>query len=54
MAGHLPAALINHDYQHDRRIGEVHAADLGRALPSDPESDRLGRADGYLAPIPCT
>lgn len=43
------AALINHEYQHDRWIGEVRAEHLGRALPADPTGDRVSRIDGYLA-----
>jgi uncharacterized damage-inducible protein DinB len=44
---HLLTALINHEYQHDRWIGEVRARDLGHALPGDPASDRLTQVDGY-------
>ncbi|MFJ7967794.1 DinB family protein [Streptomyces sp. NPDC096324] len=48
VATHLMTTLINHEYQHDQWISEVRADDLGHALPPDPESDRLGRLDGYL------
>ncbi|MFD5633111.1 DinB family protein [Streptomyces sp. NPDC127077] len=48
VATHLMTTLINHEYQHDQWISEVRADDLGHALPPDPESDRLGRVDGYL------
>ncbi|RXS88443.1 DinB family protein [Streptomyces sp. TM32] len=48
VATHLLTALINHEYQHDQWISEVRADNLGRALPPDPESDRLSRVDGYL------
>lgn len=44
----LLTTLINHEYQHDRWIGEVRARDLGHPLPDDPESDRLSTVDGYL------
>ncbi|WP_239081277.1 hypothetical protein [Streptomyces coelicoflavus] len=41
-------SLINHEYQHDQWISEVRADNLGHALPPDPDSDLLGRHDGYL------
>jgi hypothetical protein len=44
----LLTAIINHEYQHDRWIGEVRSRDLGRALPDAPVSDRLTTVDGYL------
>lgn len=48
VAQHLLVTLINHEYQHDRWIGEVRSRDLGLALPADPDSDRLVGVDGYL------
>ncbi len=48
VGGHLLAALINHEYQHDQWIGEVRSRHLGHALPSDPVDDALRRIDGYL------
>lgn len=44
----LLTALINHEYQHDRWIGEVRNGDLGHALPDNPTSDRITTVDGYL------
>lgn len=44
----LLTAIINHEYQHDRWIGEVRAGSLGRPLPDEPVSDRLQTVDGYL------
>lgn len=44
----LLMAIINHEYQHDRWIGEVRDRDLGHALPDDPTSDRITTIDGYL------
>jgi DinB superfamily len=44
----LLTAIINHEYQHDRWIGEVRERDLGHALPDSPGSDRLRTVDGYL------
>lgn len=42
------AAIINHEYQHDRWIGEVRADDLGHELPDRPQSDSLTEIDGYI------
>lgn len=43
----LLTAIINHEYQHDKWIGEVRGDDLGRPLPDAPTSDRLQTVDGY-------
>jgi hypothetical protein len=48
VARHLLTTLINHEYQHDKWIGEVRNRDLGHALPVDPDSDRITLVDGYL------
>ncbi|MGW0813081.1 DinB family protein [Streptomyces viridiviolaceus] len=48
VATHLLTAVINHEYQHDQWIGEVRSEHLGHALPTDPDSDRVRRIDGYL------
>jgi hypothetical protein len=47
VARHLLITLINHEYQHDKWIGEVRSRDLGRALPPGTESPRLTVIDGY-------
>lgn len=47
VARHLLITLIDHEYQHDRWIGEVRTGDLGHALPPDPRSPRLTVIDGY-------
>ena len=44
----LLVAIINHEYQHDKWIGEVRGGDLARPLPDGPASDRLQTVDGYL------
>ncbi|MGW4668751.1 DinB family protein [Streptosporangium sandarakinum] len=44
----LLMAIINHEYQHDRWIGEVRNRDLGHALPDTPTSDLITTVDGYL------
>ena len=44
----LLVAIVNHEYQHDKWIGEVRGDDLARPLPEGPASDRLQTVDGYL------
>lgn len=44
----LLVAVINHEYQHDKWIGEVRAEAHGRALPPEPASPHLTLVDGYL------
>jgi hypothetical protein len=45
---HVLTVLINHEYQHDRWIGEVRERDLGHTLPPEPASARLTLVDNYL------
>jgi uncharacterized damage-inducible protein DinB len=45
---HLLTLLINHEYQHDRWIGEVREHDLGHSLPPEPASACLTLVDNYL------
>lgn len=40
-------AIVNHEYQHSKWIGEVRAEQFGRALPDAPTSDNLITLDGY-------
>lgn len=47
VAQHLLTTLINHEYQHDRWIGEVRTDHLRRTVPPPPESDNLAFIDGY-------
>lgn len=47
IAINLLVALVNHEYQHDKWIGEVRTH-LGHALPPAPLSYRLTTTDGYL------
>ncbi|MHB1710099.1 MAG: hypothetical protein ACYCV7_01670 [Acidimicrobiales bacterium] len=47
-ARHLPVMSINHGNEYDQLIGEVRRDELGHALPSGPESDRVVRLCGYL------
>lgn len=44
----LLIAVINHEYQHDKWIGEVRNETFGKDLPPEPQSDRLTVVDGYL------
>jgi len=43
----LLIAVINHEYQHSKWIGEVRTGPLGHNLPPDPESEHLAVIDGY-------
>lgn len=44
----LLIAVINHEYQHSKWIGEVRSEQFGRALPDNPVSDLLRELDGYV------
>ena len=44
----MMVAIINHEYQHSKWIGEVRQDQLGHFLPDHPTSDRLTVVDGYL------
>lgn len=48
----LLVAVVNHEYQHAKWIGEVRERDLGRPLPVAPPSPLLTEIEGYrvLAP----
>ncbi|MEM7341340.1 MAG: DinB family protein [Actinomycetota bacterium] len=48
VAATLMQAVINHEYQHDKWIGEVRHQTHGRDLPPDPTSPNLAVVDGYL------
>ncbi len=48
IAGTLLIAVINHEYQHDKWVGEVRAEAHGHDLPPEPTSDHLATIDGYL------
>jgi hypothetical protein len=41
-------AIIDHEYQHSKWIGEVRVGDLGHALPDPPRTRFLTEIDGYL------
>ena len=44
----LMTAVINHEYQHSKWIGEVRAETHGKDLPALPQSPLLTEIDGYL------
>ncbi len=44
----LLVAVINHEYQHDKWIGEVRSDVHGKDLPPEPSSEFLTSLDGYL------
>ncbi len=44
----LLVALVNHEYQHSKWIGEVRSEVHGKALPPQPDSPLLTELDGYL------
>ena len=44
----LLVALVNHEYQHDKWIGEVREQAHGRDLPPEPTSPFLTVIDGYV------
>lgn len=52
IASTLLVALVNHEYQHSKWIGEVRAEAFGLELPPLPESPRLSLVDGYLVLSP--
>ena len=47
----LLIAIVNHEYQHSRWIGEVRHDSLGHALPVRPSSPLLTEIDGYVVVI---
>lgn len=48
IANTLLIAVINHEYQHDKWVGEVRSGAHGRDLPPEPVSEYLTTIDGYL------
>ncbi len=48
IAHNLLIAVINHEYQHDKWVGEVRSEAHGRDLPEPPTSPFLDTVDGYL------
>ncbi len=52
IAGTLMVAVINHEYQHSKWIGEVRSDQHGKDLPPDPVSACLSNIDGYVVLVP--
>lgn len=47
IAATLMTAVVNHEYQHSKWIGEVRAEAHGKEVPPLPQSDLLSVIDGY-------
>lgn len=52
IANTLVTAVINHEYQHSKWIGEVRSEVHGKELPPPPTSDLLTQLDGYTVVQP--
>lgn len=48
IAENMMTAIINHEYQHSKWIGEVRNEQFGHALPELPKSDHLSVVEGYV------
>ena len=48
IAENMMTAIINHEYQHSKWIGEVRNEQFGHALPDLPTSDHLSVVEGYV------
>ncbi len=48
IASTLMIAVINHEYQHAKWVGELRRDVHGKDLPPDPASDRLREIEGYF------
>jgi len=48
IANTLMTAVINHEYQHSKWIGEVRSEVHGKDLPPTPVSEHLTELDGYV------
>ena len=48
IAENMMIAIVNHEYQHSKWIGEVRSEQFGHALPGAPNSDALTVVDGYF------
>lgn len=44
----MMTAIVNHEYQHSKWIGEVRSDALQKVLPDMPRSERLTLLDGYV------
>ncbi len=48
IAENMMIAIVNHEYQHSKWVGEVRDEQFGLALPDVPTSDRLTVVEGYV------
>jgi len=48
IAENMMTAIVNHEYQHAKWIGETRSEKFGRGLPDLPTSDHLTIVEGYV------
>lgn len=48
IAENMMIAIVNHEYQHAKWVGETRSDQFGRELPDLPRSDWLSVVDGYV------
>jgi hypothetical protein len=48
IAENMMTAIVNHEYQHAKWIGETRSGQFGHALPDLPTSDHLSVVEGYV------
>lgn len=48
IAENMLIAIINHEYQHSKWVGEVRTEQFGHALPDSPLSDLVTEVEGYF------
>ena len=48
IAENMMIAIVNHEYQHAKWIGETRSEQFGHAMPDLPTSDRLSVVEGYV------
>ena len=48
IAENMMIAIINHEYQHAKWVGETRNEQFGHALPDLPTSDHLSVVEGYV------
>lgn len=48
IAENMMIAIVNHEYQHSKWIGEVRSDQFGHALPDQPTSPNLSVVEGYV------
>jgi len=48
IAENMMIAIINHEYQHSKWIGETRSEQFGHAMPDQPRSNNLTVVEGYV------